>query len=203
MIYTFGDSHSKFGWERIDGVVYNHIGPKLMFNFRKDIFKFVNMSDEDSLVFCFGEIDVRCHIKKHVIDDNYQDLITNMCNTYISEILKIKKEHNIKSVHIYSVTPTRRVDSKEPYNITCATYQVYNKEKAEPFPFIGSDSERKNYTLFINSELNKLAQQNNLGFINVYQDYIDKDGYLNMNLSDGTVHIENKSFLENRIKHLM
>lgn len=200
MIHTIGDSHSEFGWKDIEVVKCNNLGPKLMFNFKKEIFKIVNIQSDDSVVFCFGEIEVRCHIKKNIVYDNYQPIITNICNNYISEILEIKKNNNITSAYIYNILPTRRVDSKEPYNITCITYQNYDEEGAKPFPFIGSDSERKKYTIFFNYELKKLAQKNNLGFIDVYQEYADEDGYLNMNLSDGSVHIGNKIYLENYIK---
>jgi hypothetical protein len=200
MIYTIGDSHSSFGWSKIDGVACNWLGPKLMYNFNKDYFKLKNISDEDHIIFCFGEIDARCHIKKHIINNSYQEIITNICLNYINQLLEIKKINNIKNIYVYNVLPTRRIETKEPYEITCKTYMVYDEVKAQPFPFIGTDLERKLYTLFFNSELKKITEKNNLGFIDVYDKYIDKDGYLNMNLSDGTLHIDDETHLKEYIK---
>ena len=197
MIHTFGDSHSSFGWRKIDGVKVHHLGPKLMHSLKTDFYKHGKISDEDCLIFCFGEIDVRCHIHKHISDKNYKNLISSMCNDYLSKILEIKKDNEIKNVFIYNILPTRRVDSKEPYVLDCKSYQVYDEEKAKPFPFIGSDEERKLYTFSMNNKLKELSQLNEIGFIDVLSQYSDQDGYLNMNLSDGTVHINDEKHLKN------
>ena len=69
-IHTFGDSHSVNGWS---GVINHHLGPLLCYSFGKeklnriDIRKF-NLTDGDTIVFCLGEIDCRCHIYKHIKD---------------------------------------------------------------------------------------------------------------------------------------
>jgi hypothetical protein len=34
-----------------------------------------------------------------------------------------------------------------------------------------------------------------IGFIDIIKEYSDNDGYLDMRLSDGTVHIDNPKFL--------
>jgi hypothetical protein len=203
MIYTIGDSHSKFGWSKIDNVIVNWLGPKLMFTFNEADFNIANINDQDSTVFCFGEIDCRCHIKKHIINGDYTTLIKNMALDYVSKILKIKQSRKIKNVFIYNILPTRRVDSKEPYMISCETYQEYNRELAEPYPFIGSDEERKEYTIFFNSELQMLAERNGLGFIDIYHHYTDQDGHLNINLSDGTVHIGDEKYLKEYLKNYL
>ena len=63
-IHTIGDSHSYEGWS---GIVHNHLGPLLCYTFGKeklnrcDIRNF-NIKDGDTVVFCLGEIDCRCHI---------------------------------------------------------------------------------------------------------------------------------------------
>jgi hypothetical protein len=199
MIHTIGDSHSNFGWDKIGGVDINWLGPKLMFSFKETDFSVKNIVENDPVVFCYGEIDVRCHIEKHVINGDYRGLIEKMCVDYINKILNIKTQYNINKVFIYNILPTRRVETPEPYKITCENYQVYNEVKAKPYPFIGSDLQRKENTIFFNSTLKKMSKQNNLGFIDIYKKYTDEDGYLNMNLSDGTVHIGDEIYLREYI----
>lgn len=59
----------------------NHLGPILCYSFgnqkmnRCNISCSENIRDNDSIVFCFGEIDCRCHIRKHITSENsYQQL---------------------------------------------------------------------------------------------------------------------------------
>ena len=99
-IHTIGDSHSSFG---LTGIIQHHLGPVLCYSFGKeklnrcDIRKF-NIKDGDTIVFCFGEIDCRCHIHKHITETTrYQDIINNIvlacsiCN---------KEKHN-KNINEY------------------------------------------------------------------------------------------------------
>ena len=78
-IHTFGDSHSTNGWNNVDG---HHLGPRLCYNFGKkklevcDIRVFKKINDGDILIFSFGEIDCRCHVHKHINENNsYQKII--------------------------------------------------------------------------------------------------------------------------------
>jgi hypothetical protein len=88
-IHTFGDSHSYNGWS---GVVPHHLGPVLCYSFGKeklnrcDIRNF-NIKDGDTIVFCLGEIDCRCHIHKHITETTrYQDIINNIIDNYFEAI---------------------------------------------------------------------------------------------------------------------
>lgn len=198
MIITIGDSHSSFGFRSIEGVSVYHLGARLMYNFKEEIFKIQRATENDCVVFCFGEIDCRCHIKKHSINGTtYNSVIESLTNRYIGTILSIKNAHNIDNIFIYNILPTRRIDSVEPYKIPeHIDYQVYDEEGAQPFPFIGSDDERKQYTLLMNQQLKHLCEANGLGFIDVYDKYIDEDGFLNMALSDGCIHIGDEKYLK-------
>ena len=88
-IHTIGDSHSFNGWT---GVIPHHLGAVLCYSVGKeklnrcDIRNF-NIKDEDTIVFCFGEIDCRCHIYKHITDTiTYQDIINNIVDNYFEAI---------------------------------------------------------------------------------------------------------------------
>lgn len=198
MIYTYGDSHSVFGWAKIHGVICGHIGPVLMHSFDESSCN-LSPSIKDSVVFCFGEIDVRGHIKKQIILGNtLENVASVLVNNYIDKILRLK----FQNAYVYNIIPTRRVDTPEPYDISaCTQYQKYNAEKAKPFPFTGSDIERREYNKLVNDLLKVKCAYNNIGFIDIFEKYCDCDGFLDMRLSDGTVHIDDEKFLKEWVEN--
>ncbi len=198
MIYTIGDSHSKFGWEKINHVKVNHLGSKLMYTFNLDPYEVPYVGDNHCLVFSYGEIDVRCHMHRHFLNRDLDVEIQKMSRSYIEKVSKICKERAISldNVYVYCVIPPRRIDSIEPYNTeNLLNYVSFDLEKSEPFPILGRDTERKNYNYLLNENLKKVCNEYGIGFIDVTKEYSDTEGYLDMRLSDGTVHIDNPKFL--------
>ena len=59
------------------------------------------------------------------------------------------------------------------------------------FPFLGSDEERLYFVRYMNRKL----KESGYPFVDVYDKYADKDGFLRMELSDAHVHIENEVYL--------
>jgi len=88
-IHTFGDSHSYFGWDNIPNVKIHHLGPKLCYSIGRDGINIKDNSnvcsfgkngitikdnavvkENDVVIFCFGEIDCRCHVHKYITPTN-------------------------------------------------------------------------------------------------------------------------------------
>ena len=191
-IHTFGDSHCSniySGWKDCSNIISHHIGPLLCHSFGKEklnrcnIGKF-DIKDNDSVVFCFGEIDCRCHIHKHITDDkSYKTIINEIVNNY-ADAIKINLENckvKLKNVCIYNVVPP---------------VQKHNTGENLEYPYLGSDEERKNYILYFNACLKEKCKENNWIFFDVYDSYCDNNGYLSKNLSDGGVHIRNGIFIK-------
>lgn len=172
MIYTVGDSHCWHAWLKIPGVITNTMGPMLMHSFGLSKSIIVNnFPKEASVVFCWGEIDCRCHVHKY---QPWQETIDILVKNYLDTI-RLNSEIN-KKILIYNVVPPP------------------HREKASEnaaFPFLGSDQERLSYVLYINKKL----KESEFTFIDVYDKYADKDGFLNMSLSDNHVHIEDPIFI--------
>ncbi len=66
-IHTVGDSHSHCAWP--DYVIPHHLGAILCYSFGKEKLercdlRELDIEDGDTVIFCFGEIDCRCHIHK-------------------------------------------------------------------------------------------------------------------------------------------
>ena len=194
-IHTIGDSHSYFGWS--EGVIKHHIGPLLCYTIgiqkldRLDIRNY-NIYDGDTIIFCLGEVDCRCHIHKHITDIlTYEMIIDDIINNYFEAIDLNITISNIKFKHIcvYNVVPpVKKNDTSE------------NQE----FPFLGTDEERKSYVLYFNKKIKEKCIEYNYIFFDVYNDYSCENGYIINNLSDGHVHIKDSTYITNFInKYLL
>ena len=193
LIHTFGDSHSKHGWN--NSIKKHHIGPCLCYSFgqeklnRCNINNF-NINNGDSIVFCFGEIDCRCHIHKYIsVTKSYQTIIDEIVTNYIDAILlniqncKVK----LKNICIYNIIPPTQT-------------QQYIIKKDPFFPHLGSDKERKMYVLYFNKLLKEYCVLNNWIFFDIYENYTDENGFLNKKFSYDNVHISNGIFIDKFIK---
>jgi hypothetical protein len=188
-IHTIGDSHSYSGWS---GIINHHLGPILCYSFGKEklnrcYIRNFNIKDGDTIIFCLGEIDCRCHIHKHITDTTtYQDIINNIVDNYF-EAIKLNvtiSQIKLKNVCIYNVVPP---------------IQKYNTHENPKYPYLGTDEERKQYSLFFNKELKKKCIENNYIFFDIYDKYIDDNGFLRKDLSDDNVHIRDGKYITNFI----
>ena len=175
-IHTIGDSHSCFGWK---GIIQHHLGPTLCYSFGKekldrcDIRNF-DIKDGDTIVFCLGEIDCRCHIHKHITDTiTYQSIIDSIVDNYFEaiELNVTVSQLKLKNVCVYNVVPPNQTHDTISY-----------------YPL---DEERKKYVLYFNEKLKEKCIEKNYIFFDVYNSYIDENGFLKKDLSDGDIHIGN------------
>jgi len=189
-IHTIGDSHSGNGWS---GIIQHQLGPVLCYSFGKeklnrcDIRNF-NIKDGDTIVFCLGEIDCRCHIHKHITETTrYQDIINNIVDNYFEAIeLNVSiSQINLKNICVYNVVPP---------------IQKYNTLENPEYPYLGTDEERKKYALYFNEKIKEKCIEKEYIFFDIYNNYIDENGYLRKDLSDGNVHIGNGIYISNFIK---
>ncbi len=190
LIHTIGDSHSYNGWH---GIISHHLGPILCYSFGKeklnrcDIRK-MNIKDGDTIIFCFGEIDCRCHVYKHINNiTTYQTIINNIIDNYFDaiELNIITSQIKLKNICIYNVVPP---------------IQKYNTSENPEFPYLGSDDERKSYVLYFNELLKLKCIKYNYIFFDIYDKYTDNNGFLRKDLSDGDVHIRHGIHITNFIK---
>ena len=182
-IFTFGDSHCKWGWHGINNVETNWLGPRLAYTLGKRGINLVNIStrpieNNDVVVFSFGEIDCRTHIYNH---QPYKETIDKIILGYENAVKENLStlNNNIRMCVLNILPPARKTD------------RSYNPE----YPINGTDEERKAYTLYFNQQLKKMCQYNNWVFIDVYDKYADDEGMLSDELSDKIVHIEDNRYL--------
>ena len=184
--------HAYYGFHNIPNIITHEIGPRLCYSIGRDginIKDCYNINNDDTVIFCFGEIDCRCNIYKHITEDiNYKQMIDMIVNNYFIKIKEaVDTYDNLKTV-IYNVLPT---------------VQKYNTHENPGFPLLGDDEERKSYILYFNQKLQQKCIEYNFLFLNIYDKYCDSNGFLNKTLSDDNVHIRDniylKEFIENNI----
>lgn len=190
-IYTFGDSHSVSGWKELydtlkDYLLLYGIGPRLCYSFGRDgldllNIKEANVQNDDIVIFCFGEIDLRCNIQKYITNNStYKKIIDTMIEKYFIAIEKNIKQFDTLNVCVFNVVPTVQKSN---------TFEYPNH------PFMGTDEERKMYVKYFNSKCKEYCATYGYTFFDVYDKYCDKNGYLNKEYSDDNVHIENSIFI--------
>lgn len=185
-IYAIGDSHCLvFG--TIDLVfTCKTLGPVTMYRAGQGKVHFKSaFYDESIVVFCFGEIDVRAHVWKQIqLGRNEDEVINKLATDYINEL---KKHTSYYKIIVSSITP--------PINAA---------ESEDPeLPIRGSREQRARYTKKLNGKLKVLCAENNLLFLDSYNDYADKNGLLRKELSDGSHHIGNATRLRQRLSELV
>ena len=191
-IHTIGDSHCIYGFYGLSGIIAHQLGAVLCYSFGKeklnrcDIRNY-NINTGDTVIFCLGEIDCRCHIHKHITETlTYQDIINEIVDDYFEAIaLNVSTlQIPLKNVCIYNIVPP---------------IQKYNTDENPEVPFLGTDEERKNYVLYFNKKLKEKCIEMEYIFFDIYDNYIDENGFLRKDLSDGNVHISNSIYITNFI----
>lgn len=187
VIHTFGDSHADkhhSHWGNINNanIITHHLGGRLMYTFGKQGLKLCNIknfgvNENDIVIFCFGEIDCRTHVFKHITNENsYQEIITEIVINYFKAIHENVKQYENLSVSVYNVIPPTR-------GFYCAP--------DHPYPFLGTNEERKTYYTFMNEQIKNLCKKHNYFYFDIYDACCDEEGFLKKEYSDGNVHLRN------------
>jgi hypothetical protein len=193
-IHTFGDSHSKSFPEY---VIKNYLGAILAYSVGKQGFEVlditkVDIEEGDHIIFCFGEIDCRCHISKHhdrENDNTYKTNIDNITDNYVRVIDEnIKKLNKNVNVWIYNVIPTVRKGA-------------FKEHPSDEYPILGTNEERKNYVSYMNKMLKENCIKYNYKFFDIYDKYTDNEGFLIEEYRDELMHINNFRYIDEFIKN--
>ena len=86
------------------------------------------------------------------------------------------------------VTSGIRLKNVCVFNVVPPVQRANTLENPE-YPYLGSDEERRKYVLYFNKNLKQRCIRHGFIFFDVYDKYIDENGFLRKDLSDGNVHI--------------
>lgn len=182
-LYVFGDSHSDWPYsifKKVNSrvILHNHskhaktlhgatrLGKKFV-NFKR-----VKVKNDSIVMINFGEIDSRSFLHRFKGKGLYTE-IRRLVNAYEKLILENMKD--VPKVHIWigGLVPTTEFCKFTP---------------------LGSSYERLLYSRLLNEEIHRMAIRNDFFFIDNYEDYADENGFLNMTISDMSVHIRKDQF---------
>lgn len=194
MIYTVGDSHSLCCFRDIPGVYPSSVGPVTMkrVGYAEDetlrnFVKTIPITSDDAIIFCFGEIDVRCYVKPNItrLKTDVRSLLKKWVDRYLTQIALLNV--NGAKKYIMSVVPPTKKDSADvdPY-----------------YPVAGTDEERSLYTATMNELYKQVSEEKGLEYFDIYVGYRDASGMLPLEKSDGRVHITDKRYIRKLLKEL-
>ena len=173
----------------------HYAGALLCYTFGKDFgrivlhMKALGLRNGDSIVFCFGEIDCRAHVFKHVTPErSYQDVIGELVKNYLLAVRRhiAALPVQLRHVCVFNVPPPPSTSMEEiAENAAKAAAAGY----INPNPFRGPPEERLKYARYFNQLARELCPKLGITFIDVYDKYADANGYMNESLSDGGLHI--------------
>lgn len=194
-IHTFGDSHCNAGWSNIPGVKRHHLGPVLCYSIgTKDELLDLRrhgVTDGDTVVFCFGEIDCRCHVQKHVSDvRTHESVIDEIVDNYLKAIRRKCEAWTGLTVCVYNVPPAVR---------RATTWEH------PQYPYLGTDEQRRTYVEYFNGRLRHRCPEFGYVFFDIYNHCVDEEGFLRPEISDRVVHVTDATiigrFLSDAIQH--
>jgi len=190
-IFAVGDSHSRRCFENHDRIAdsrvlvgYNKLDGKTAYNLErheKKLLRILNPLREKELIFCFGEVDVRLHIKyKHLqLGIPVGELIDKTAERYTCYVNKLRKEGY--RIHIFNVVPTG--------DFLGAAAEKW--KQGISYPFNATYEERSRYTEDLNRAYGTYCRKFQIPFINIYQFLVDDTGRRRQDLVFDFAHINN------------
>jgi len=193
VIHTYGDSHATHhgGWTNIQfhpsagvQIKTNHIPGKLAYSFGRDRMQIVSgVNNGDVVIFCFGEIDCRCHINKY--KPNWMESINNLVSEYLVNIQRNMLGICDVVTCVYNVVPP--LERENPVNFAA--------ERGSGVPAEGSDKDRQDYTIYMNKKIKEECEKYGYIFFDVYDKYCDEKGFIKVELSDNNCHIKDPKYM--------
>jgi hypothetical protein len=181
MIYVVGDSHAAYTFAGVPGVVAHHLGPVTLRRaggaadpLLPAAVAALGLTAADTIIWCFGEIDCRCHVKplaEH-LERGLVALLEGWVDAYLTQVQGLPV--NGARAGVLAVLPP-----------------VEGERAAgnAQFPAAGTDAERAGYVGDLNRLLATGCAARGLLFVDVHAAYADARGLLPLALSDGHVHV--------------
>lgn len=191
-IFAVGDSHSRRCFEKhkiiADSRVlvgYNKLDGKTAFNLarhQKQLLRILRPLAGKELIFCFGEVDVRLHIKYKYLQSGHSvaELIEATAARYLSYVNELRQEGH--RIHVFNVVPT-------------GDFLGADAEKWKQglhYPFEASYEERSGYTEQLNVAYGIHCRRLGIPFIDIYRYLVDESGRRRKELVYDFAHINNR-----------
>ena len=191
-IFAVGDSHSRRCFEDHDQIAdsrvlagHNKLDGKTAYNLErheKKLLRILTPLRGKALIFCFGEVDVRLHIKyKHLqLGTPIAQLIDKTAERYVSYVHELRKAGH--QIHVFNVVPTGDFLGED----------AEKWKRGLKYPFNASFEERSSYTEQLNVAYQKYCNKYHIPFIDIYRYLVDEKGKRREDLIFDYAHINNR-----------
>jgi hypothetical protein len=198
MIYIFGDSHANFNFKNIkyQNVINNYQNSITMHRIGRDKLNLSSygIKNNDIIIYQCGEVDCRCHIGKQLLlGRQLNKIIYELTNKFIKSIKDNLKKYDKLEIIICCIPPPMNQEY----------YENLHGPITHQFPFVGTESERINYTILMNNKLQKYCKKNNFYFLNYYDDYKNINGNLKVEISDNICHINKNDIVLQKLYNII
>jgi hypothetical protein len=180
MIHAIGDSHANATFAGVANIARHTVGPMTMWRAGRgedstlaDAVAALNLQPTDVLILCFGEPDIRRHVYAHTSDyeDGIEGVLRKLSERYLTRATTLPA--NGAQLAILSVTPPTRA----PLVPT------------KSWPFSGNDAERAYATVKLNELLRCDCEKHGMLYVDVFAEYVDEQGMMDIRRSSDTVHV--------------
>jgi len=190
-IFAVGDSHSRRCFEDHEQIAdsrvlvgHNKLDGKTAYNLarhEKKLLRILTPLHDKELVFCFGEVDVRLHIKyKHLqLGTPVRQLIDKTAERYTSYVCELRKTGY--RIHIFNVVPTGDFLGED----------AEKWKRGLKYPFDATFEERSSYTEQLNEAYAKYCREYQIPFVDIYKHLVDDQGKRREDLIFDYAHINN------------
>jgi hypothetical protein len=176
-LHAVGDSHAKFMFGHAPGFHLHRLGPVTMHRLARDGREFLRLHDlgihdRDGVVWCLGEIDVRCHIVRQaqLRTCGTRQVAAELAEGFLRSVAEIQRDAAGLRTIILAVIPP--------------TDQVRNDE----YPTVGTLQERVEARMLLNDALRSGCRARGFRFLDPFDAFTDSSGALKESMSDGNVH---------------
>ena len=178
-LHTMGDSHCDVTFTGIPNVSVHRIGPVTLRRVSHpddtllpNAVATLNLAPNNTLLLCFGEIDVRCWIQPSLArrkDGNLHNMLAEWAKAYLDRIQTLPTQAKIAVLGITPPAPMIRIVQSTEFTVR------------------GSDQERILWTTALNTTLAKECAQRNIPLVDL-SPIAGPGGMLPLNRSDGQHH---------------
>lgn len=141
----------------------------------------MNVNNGDKVLFCFGEVDIRAHLKKQMDEQSVsvKEIVKICVDRYFNVLLMYKK----RGIDVLAWGPIASWHESKIYT---------------GGPSFGTNLERNELTKEFNNYLQELCLQNDIGFVSIFEGMIDDNNitipeYLD-NWEGSHIHLSQTAF---------
>lgn len=132
----------------------------------------------ETIMFCFGEIDIRAHVYKEARKQNktVDDIIDKILDNYLGYLETLTKDYNV-----WVWGP--------------AAAQASDKSQEDKYVEFGTEEERNKATLIFNSKLKERGEKIGIKHFSIAKDLIDENLHTRTNFLADSIHLSQRAWL--------